>query len=387
MTYAGKKRTRKAALLVLPFLTAPLFPLVHANGLGGPRDAFGIASGNSEDNSQTMALLSSDTGPTTSLGKGGPSDMDLVIVEDTALQGTTGPVGTIMNLSDVPRTGKNITKYVARPGDTVPLIAQMFGISANTIRWQNSAIDDDILKAGDIVEILPVSGLQYKVQKGDTIDSIAKDYSIKASAIIEINNLAEDQALTAGTKLILPGASKKSDTSVAKDSTKTATTGKKGTGSTTAKATSGRIMTKAELGSYVWPVNGGIVTQGYGSTSFATRSGFYKGDFHGGVDIGAPVGTKVFATKSGTVVDAYTSGYNGGYGLYITIKHTDGTMSRYGHLSKVLVKKGDTVAQGDNIGLVGQTGRVTGPHLHFEIRNSAGAQLESNPFYVKYRNY
>src|SRR5690606_18071318 len=108
--------------------------------------------------------------------------------------------------------------------------------------------------------------------------------------------------------------------------------------------------------------------------------------FHGGVDIGAPTGTKIFATKSGVVTEAKT-GYNGGYGNYITLKHDDGTMSRYGHASKLLVKTGERVQQGQNIALVGSTGRSTGPHLHFEVRDKNAKQLESNPFYKKYRNY
>lgn len=383
MTYLGKRR-KPAAWLILPFLVSPLFPLANTGGLGGPEDGQFITGIFSEENSQTMALLSSDAGPMTALGKGGPADIDLVIVEDSALQGTTGPIGTIMNLSDVPRNGKNITKYVTRPGDTVAVVAQMFGVSANTIRWQND-IDEEILKAGDVIEILPVSGLQYSVKKDDTVASIAKDYKISEDKIVEINNLIPGNQVAVGTKLILPGAQLKADKETAKKSTSSAT-GKKGAGSTTARATSGRIMTAAELGSYVWPVAGGIVTQGYGSTSFANTSGYYKGNFHGGVDIGAPTGTKIFAAKSGVVTEAKI-GYNGGYGNYITLKHDDGTMSRYGHASKLLVKVGDRVAQGDNIALVGSTGRSTGPHLHFEIRDKNGAQMDHNPFYDKYRNY
>jgi len=382
MTY--KQNGLQATWLVLPFLASPILPLVHAGGSGGPFDAQ-LASPFNEDNSQTMALLSSDAGPLTALGKGGPADMDLIIVEDNALQGTTGPIGTIMNLSDVPRNGKNIVKYIARPGDTVTQVAQMFGISQNTLRWQND-ISEEILKAGDILEILPVSGIQYSVKKDDTVASIAKEYKITEDAINEINNLVPGASVATGTKLILPGAQKKTESTTKNSDGKTTTTVKKGSGSTTARATSGRVMTAAELGSYVWPVDGGIVTQGYGSTSFASRSGFYKGDFHGGVDIGAPTGTKIFAAKAGTVTEAKT-GYNGGYGNYITIRHNDGTMSRYGHASKLLVKTGDKVAQGENIALVGSTGRSTGPHLHFEIRDKNGNQMNNNPFYEKYRNY
>lgn len=385
MTYSNKQR-KQSAWAILPFLAAPLIPLVSEKGLGGPSDEQFVAPQNDE-NSQTMGLLSPASGPMMSLGKGGPSDVDLVIIEDSALQGSTGPVGTIMNLSDVPRNGRNITKYVARPGDTVTIVAQMFGVSTNTIRWQNSSIDEEILKAGDIIEILPVDGVQYTVKSGDTVADIASRYKVSAAKITDMNNIVPGASLAAGTKLILPGAKPLSSTTGTKNTSSTSSsTVKRGAGSTTASARSGRIMTKEELGNYVWPLDGGIVTQGYGSTSFATRSGYYKEDFHGGVDIGTPVGTRVFATKGGVVTEAKT-GYNGGYGNFITIRHNDGTMSRYGHLSKLLVKTGEHVEQGSNIALSGNTGRSTGPHLHFEVRDSAGKQMESNPFYKKYRNY
>lgn len=355
-----------------------------ANDVGGPGADEQFTAPYQDTNSQNMDLLSPHSGPMMMYGKGGPSDVDLVIIEDSALQGSAGPVGTIMNLSDVPRNGRNITKYVVRPGDTVSVVAQMFGVATNTIRWQND-IDEEILKAGDVIEILPVDGIQYTVKKGDTVTSIANAYKIKASEIADINTLAAGATLTPGTKLVLPDA-KPASGAKSESTSSTTTTPKPRAGSTTAAARGGRVMTKDEMGSYVWPVDGGIVTQGYGSTSFATRSNYYKHDFHGGVDIGAPTGTRVFATKGGVVTEAKV-GYNGGYGNYITLLHDDGTMSRYGHASKLLVKTGQRVDQGQNIALVGRTGRATGPHLHFEVRDKNGKQMDSNPFYKKYKNY
>lgn len=88
--------------------------------------------------------------------------------------------------------------------------------------------------------------------------------------------------------------------------------------------------------------------------------------FHSGVDIGAPSGTPVVATASGTVVSA---GWNGGYGKAIVIQHGDTQQTLYGHLSEISVQAGQTVPQGTVIGLVGSTGNSTGPHLHFETRS------------------
>ena len=91
--------------------------------------------------------------------------------------------------------------------------------------------------------------------------------------------------------------------------------------------------------------------------------------FHSGLDIGAPSGTPVVATASGTVISA---GWNGGYGKAIVIQHNDVQQTLYGHLSEISVQPGQQIAQGVVIGLVGSTGNSTGPHLHFESRSPGG---------------
>lgn len=106
---------------------------------------------------------------------------------------------------------------------------------------------------------------------------------------------------------------------------------------------------------YIKPINGGRKTSNYG---------WRWGRLHKGVDWGVPVGTKVFASSGGTVVRA---DYNGAYGLCVLISHPDGRMTRYAHNSKLLVSVGQYVEQGETIALSGNTGRSTGPHVHFEI--------------------
>lgn len=110
-----------------------------------------------------------------------------------------------------------------------------------------------------------------------------------------------------------------------------------------------------------WPVKGRI------SSSFGMRSSpFQRGvNFHRGLDIAAPLGTPVYAPAKGVVAFA---GIQSGYGNVIFVKHRAGISTRYGHLSKILVKEGQKVERGDVIGLVGNTGRSTGPHLHYEVR-------------------
>jgi Membrane proteins related to metalloendopeptidases len=93
-----------------------------------------------------------------------------------------------------------------------------------------------------------------------------------------------------------------------------------------------------------------------------------------GVELGCPIGTPVIASAGGKIVSAKSSGYNGGYGKVIIIAHENNTQTLYAHLSRVDVNVGDIVQQGDIIGLTGNTGKSTGPHLHFEIRGA------KNPF-------
>ncbi|UPM50501.1 peptidoglycan DD-metalloendopeptidase family protein [Synechococcus sp. A10-1-5-1] len=106
---------------------------------------------------------------------------------------------------------------------------------------------------------------------------------------------------------------------------------------------------------WVWPTKG-IFTSGYG---------WRWGRMHRGIDIANNIGTPIVAAKSGQVVSAGWHG--GGYGYLVELRHTDGTVTRYGHNSRILVRAGESVAQGKVISLMGSTGRSTGPHLHFEI--------------------
>ena len=96
---------------------------------------------------------------------------------------------------------------------------------------------------------------------------------------------------------------------------------------------------------------------------------------YNGVDLGAPIGTSVMAAADGTVVTAKSGGYNGGYGNYVVVQHGNGSQTLYAHMSKVATYAGASVVQGQVIGSVGSTGKSTGAHLHFEIRNGI-----RNPF-------
>lgn len=116
-----------------------------------------------------------------------------------------------------------------------------------------------------------------------------------------------------------------------------------------------------------WPLTG-ILSQGYGNTEFAKNG--YRGKFHNGIDIAAPLGTEIAAAENGKVVatgdqDQYCR--RGAYGKFIVIEHENNLTTLYAHLSRIVVQKGDVVSRGQLIGYVGRTGYATGPHLHLTV--------------------
>jgi LysM repeat protein len=216
----------------------------------------------------------------------------------------------------VPRTIRpdrqrmEILTYTVQPNDTLSGIAAQFGVSVETIMWSNKEVEDypDLLSIGQVLQIPPVDGIYYTVQAGETVD---------------------------GLQIVIPGGRKPYVPKVVYADV----------GSPPAGAKTG-------TGRFGWPISG-LLTQGYHAA-------------HRAIDVGAPIGTPVYAADSGYVTMAGRTG--GGYGTAIVINHGNGFQTLYAHLSAVLVRVGDSVSRGDRIGSCGNTGRSTGPHLHFEIR-------------------
>ena len=122
--------------------------------------------------------------------------------------------------------------------------------------------------------------------------------------------------------------------------------------------------------SYHMPLTGSFrISSGFGMRYHPVLG---RTRMHDGYDLAKPWGSPVYSARSGTVVDA---GWGEGYGMLITIRHSDGFTTRYGHLSKILVRPGQRVSRGALIGKVGSTGLSTGPHLHFEVRNKDGRPI------------
>jgi len=234
-----------------------------------------------------------------------------------------------------------IIQYTVQEGDTVSSIAEKFGISVDTIRWQNNLKSKDAIKVGQKLEILPVTGVAHKVQKGDTVYSIAKKYDTSPQGIVDFdfNTFVNDETfeLAIGQIIIVPDGVMPKEIPWSPVARVRQVTPDAGTVSAT--------------GTFVWPTSGTI--------SQPFRS------YHPGIDIANSSLPPVLATDSGTVMVAGWHPY--GYGNYILIDHGNGYRSLYAHLSAIYVVTGQTVNRGDAIGKVGSTGRSTGPHLHFEI--------------------
>ena len=327
-------------------------------------------------NSQTIALAAAAIGPGilsgTSVGSTDPSDV--VISDDTTLTPAMGPIGNASDAAAVVPNSGQISVYTVQPGDTVSSVAKMFGVSDATILASNNLKVGAKLKIGDTITILPISGLEYTVVSGDTLNSLAKKYSVDASDIAYYNDMSPDDSLTPGDTLIIPDDA--SDIASAPT-----TTTKKGpakqpptaTGSKKGSSVSGIAFeynpNKPDLGDY-WtrplPANVGHETQGL------------HGARHTAVDIGAPVGTPIYAAAAGTVLIADGRGlYNTGYGNYVVINHIingQQIQTLYAHMNKVAATAGEKVTAGEIIGYVGRTGLATGPHLHFEVNGAV------NPF-------
>lgn len=350
MTYTFRSVPATVSLISILLLIGVLMPAaVRAGLLGDMLTSIGAKGGTmqssntSQGNLQTMPLLKPAMNITPTPARGGG---DIKIVDSAAIVPEEGPSGTIADI-EKPKNS-TISLYIVREGDTLSEIAEMFGVSVNTIRWANDLSRNSTIQPGQTLTILPVTGVKYTVKRGDTLASIAKDLHGDVTEIAQFNDLEVGSSLSVGMELIIPDG----EIAVA------VTPAPKPKPLTGSSAGSG---TATYEGYYMRPISGGTKTQG----------------IHGynGVDLAAPYGTPIMAAASGEVIVSRDSGWNGGYGNYIVIRHDNGTQTLYAHNASNIVSVGQRVVQGQVIGYVGSTGRSTGTHVHFEIRGGP-----RNPF-------
>jgi len=237
------------------------------------------------------------------------------------------------------RPRSEIVKYAIKDGDSLSAIASAYSVSVDSIKWVNGLAVDSV-KPGDTLSIPPVTGVIHKVAEGETIAFIAQKYEADQQTIVDypFNYIDDSLTLRAGQTLIVPG------------------------GKIPAPKPVWRVAAKPPLfiaggsGLFIWPVVGGISQ--------------FPSWWHPAVDIAAPYSSGVYAAAAGRVVAAT---WGSGFGNYVMIDHGNGYTSAYAHLSAFNVGAGRDVSKGQLIGAVGCSGRCTGPHLHFEVRNGGVA--------------
>ncbi len=218
-----------------------------------------------------------------------------------------------------------ISEHRVVAGESLHRIAKKYGVSIDTIRGTNN-LTSDFLKVGVVLKIPNKDGILYKVPKGGGLVAIAQRYKVSLKKIIDENDLKNPDFVATNTVLFIPDAKPLN------------------------------IST-----GFIWPAPGRFVTCGYGwrRNPFNPR---YR-EFHAGIDIRARY-QWIRASKYGKIT--YT-GWLGGYGKTVIIAHPGGYKTLYAHLSRIIVRRGQYVKQGQTIAQSGNTGRSTGAHLHFEI--------------------
>lgn len=255
----------------------------------------------------------------------------------------TSTITPVTIISEKPRD--KTVEHEVKAGDTVSTIAEEYGVSENTILWENDLTVTSQIKEGQKLAILPVSGVAHKVAGGDTIYSVAKKYRANAQAIIDFpfNDVGDDFQLATGQVLLVPDGAPP-------EKPKPAPT----------QYLAQKNIPVGDLGSgqFAWPASGDVAQ--------------YFSWYHPALDISNLGGGLIRASDAGTVtVAGWPDSY--GYGNRVVLDHGNGYTTLYGHMSAIYVSPGQAVSKGDVLGAMGSTGRSTGVHLHLEIRKDGTA--------------
>ena len=281
-----------------------------------------------------------------------------------------------------PKRAEQIT-YKVKKKDTIPAIAKRYGIKQDTILMNNKNALNNKMKVGDTITFPSIDGLYYKLEKNDTLAKIAKKYGISVVDIVDYNNV-NPKRLKAGTTIFLKGVTlqkykdvegrliaaqqAKEDKKKNKDKEKPEKP-PKGTKDAPPPPPpqddgddGGKAASYSGAG-FAYPVRYAGVSSPFGNRYHPVLRRYI---LHTGVDLVAKY-VPLRAAKAGVVTFA---GNMSGYGKIIIIRHDNGYETRYAHLSVISTNVGEHVNQGDLIGKTGNSGRTTGAHLHFEIRQN-----------------
>lgn len=317
-------------------------------------------------------------------------------------------IGAVQDRKTAEKALKDVADKYTKKGDNIEIEKVSF---LEKVDIDPCSTDlEDLHSEEEMVDLLCTSGEKetvHKVVAGDTLHSIAKKYDVWEDQLLADNKGINSKKLEVGSNIIVKQQApvltyevvekitydkviehkveEQNSADIYEGMTETQQAGSDGLSEITARVTlqNGKKVKEKDLvttvkeepvtevvlvgtkerpptvgsGKYIWPLK----------DSFTQTSGFGSrwGRQHKGIDLAVSVGTTVYAADGGTVVEAQ---YSGSYGNVVMIDHQNGQETRYAHNSKLLVKKGDKVYQGQPIAKSGNTGRSTGPHVHFEIR-------------------
>lgn len=241
---------------------------------------------------------------------------------------------------------RDIAEYTVKSGDSASQIASTFGVSLQTIMYENKLTDADYLKPGQVLKILPTTGVKHTVKSGETLEGIAKKYQVDIEVILEFNLIEIPDDIEVGEELIIPDGklqiAPSRQTQIAQYKTRNVSQ---------VEVPADFAGSSSEL---IWPIGIRNITQ-----YFSSR--------HKALDISNSSRLQFWAAGDGIVE---LSGWDGAYGNSVVLNHGSGFKTRYAHASELYVTAGDQVISGQLIGRVGNTGRAygaTGLHLHFEV--------------------
>jgi murein DD-endopeptidase MepM/ murein hydrolase activator NlpD len=240
-------------------------------------------------------------------------------------------IGEIAGVDPTRFARLEVSSYTVQPGDTLGEIAAAYDLDMDTLISFNRIEDVRRLQVGEVFQVPNRDGLLYTVRRGDSLSSIAQDQGTTINEILDANDL-RSQTIAEGQVLFVPGAR--------------------------LNETERRIIL-GEL--FAWP------TRGTFTSGFGMRADPFTGlpRFHNGIDLANRVGTPIRAAASGRVV--HIESQIGNYGRFVIVRHPDGFQTLYAHLQDFSVRTGQYVDRGKVLGSMGNTGRSTGPHLHFSV--------------------
>jgi murein DD-endopeptidase MepM/ murein hydrolase activator NlpD len=255
------------------------------------------------------------------------------------------------------------TTYIVQPGDCIVCIAKKFDISPEIIYKNNPWIEDDLIRVGDELDLTVLQPFVTveTVERVSEIEEIAPEVIIRKNDEMRAGQQKTIQAGVPGTKRVTYRLVKQNGWLMSEEIVDEQVI-EPAVPEIIMKGT--KIIRGVGTGKFSWPVSGAKITSKFGKR---------WGRQHKGIDL---IGNRsILASDNGVVTYA---GRKNGLGNAVIIDHQNGYKTVYGHLSKINVKKGQTVAKGDKIGVMGSTGNSTGVHLHFEIHKNGTPQNPLN---------